>query len=150
MPKYIGFSTQHIENVRTNGGITRGINSTVGSSDKPQRTGKKVRTVDQELVIQDLLNAFNIVQGQKPGKPDYGTTLWSFIFEPNTVDVRKELEFEISRIIGLDPRLVLNNIQTTNMETGILLQVEVAITPFNSPMELQFLFDQGSKTASLV
>mgnify|MGYP003326229878 FL=1 len=150
MPKYIGFSTQHIENIRTNGGITRGINPTVGSSDKPQRTGKKVRTVDQELVIQDLLNAFNIVQGQKPGKPDYGTTLWSFIFEPNTVDVRKELEFEISRIIGLDPRLVLNNIQTTNMETGILLQVEVAVTPFNSPLELQFLFDQGSKTASLV
>lgn len=149
MPKYIGYSTQHIENIRTSG-ITRGVNNIASNTGRVQRTDKKVRTVDDQLVIQDLLNAFNIVQGQKPGKPEYGTTLWSFIFEPNTVDVRKEIEYEISRIIATDPRIVLNSIQTTNMETGILLQAELAITPFNSPLQLSVLFDQGTKTASLM
>lgn len=149
MPTYVGFSTQHVENVRT-AGFTRGINSTISNTDKVQRSGKKFRTVDEQLVIQDLLNSFNIVQGQKPGKPEYGTTLWSYIFEPNTIDVRKELEREIARIVQLDPRIILNSIQTTNMETGIMIQLEVAITPFNNPTQLAVLFDQGTKTATAV
>jgi phage baseplate assembly protein W len=149
MPTYIGFSTQHVENVR-NSGFTRGINSTIGSVDKVQRSGKKFRTVDEQLVIQDLINSFNIVQGQKPGKPEYGTTLWSFVFEPNTVDVRKELEHEIARIVQLDPRIILNNIQTENMEYGIMIQLELAVSPFNNVTQLSVLFDQGSKTATAV
>jgi phage baseplate assembly protein W len=149
MPTYVGFSTQHVENVRT-AGFTRGINSTIGNTDKVQRSGKKFRTVDEQLVIQDLINAFNIVQGQKPGRPDYGTTLWSFIFEPNTIDVRKDLEHEIARIVQSDPRIILNTLQTTNMESGILIELELAITPFNNPTQLAVLFDQGTQTATTV
>lgn len=149
MPTYIGFSTQHVENVRT-AGFTRGINNTISNTDKVQRSGKKFRTVDEQLVIQDLLNSFNIVQGQKPGKPEYGTTMWSFIFEPNTIDVRKELEREIARIVQLDPRIILNSIQTDNMESGIMIQLELAITPFNNPTQLAVLFDQGTKSAMAV
>ena len=149
MPTYVGFSTQHVENVRT-AGFTRGVNNTIGNTDKVQRSGKKFRTVDEQLVIQDLVNAFNIVQGQKPGKPEYGTTLWSFIFEPNTVDVRKELEHEIARIVQSDPRIILNNLQTTNMESGILIELELAISPFNNPTQLAILFDQGTQTATTV
>jgi phage baseplate assembly protein W len=149
MPTYIGFSTQHVENVR-NSGFTRGINSTISNTDKVQRSGKKFRTTDEQLVIQDLINSFNIVQGQKPGKPEYGTTLWSFIFEPNTVDVRKELEHEIARIVQIDPRIILNRIQTENMEYGIMIQLELAISPFNNVTQLSVLFDQGSKTAMAV
>ena len=46
------------------------------------------------LSIENILfiNALNISQGQLPGKPGYGTTLWSFIFDPNTADVQFELE----------------------------------------------------------
>lgn len=149
MPTYIGFSTQHVENVR-NSGFTRGITGTISNTDKVQRSGKKFRTVDEQLVIQDLINSFNIVQGQKPGKPDYGTTLWSFIFEPNTADTRKELEHEIARIVQIDPRIILNNIQTENMEYGIMIQLELAISPFNNVTQLSVLFDQGSKTATAV
>jgi phage baseplate assembly protein W len=149
MPIYVGFSTQHVENVRT-AGFTRGINNTISNTDKVQRSGKKFRTVDEQLVIQDLINSFNIAQGQKPGRPDYGTTLWSYVFEPNTVDVRKQLEYEISRIIELEPRIILNTLKTTNMESGIMIQLELAVTPFNNPTELAILFDQGTKTARVV
>lgn len=149
MPTYVGFSTQHVENVRT-AGFTRGINSTIGNTDKVQRSGKKFRTTDEQLVVQDIINSFNIVQGQKPGKPEYGTTLWSYIFEPNTVDVRKQLEHEVARIVQSDPRVILNSIQTSNMESGILIQLELAISPFNNAMQLAVLFDQGSKTAIAV
>jgi phage baseplate assembly protein W len=149
MPIYVGFSTQHVENVRT-AGFSRGINNTVSNTDRVQRSGKKFRTTDEQLVMQDLLNSFNIVQGQKPGKPEYGTTLWSYIFEPNTVDVRRQLEQEIARVVQLDPRIMLNNIQTTSTESGILIEMELAITPFNNATQLAVLFDQGSKTATAV
>ena len=37
---------------------------------------KKFTLIDAELIKRDLLNAFNIRQGQLPGRPSYGTVLW--------------------------------------------------------------------------
>lgn len=150
MAVFIGFSTQHVENVKTLG-YTRGVNDT-SSADyaKNQRVGKKFRTVDEELVITDFINALNIPQGQKPGRPDYGTTLWAFVFEPNTLDVRIELEKEIKRIGAQDPRIIINDVVVTQVEGGILMQVEMAVSPFNNATELAVLFDQASNRAQQV
>ena len=46
-----------------------------------QNQYKKFTLVDFELVKRDLLNAFNIRQGQLPGRPEYGTVLWNYLFE---------------------------------------------------------------------
>ena len=105
---------------------------------------------DSDLVIQDFINAMNIQQGTKPGNPSYGTTLWSFIFEPNTVDTRYEIETEIQRIASLDPRLILNSITITDQDTGLLVSIELAVSPFNTPTVLALFFDQASGTASAV
>jgi phage baseplate assembly protein W len=35
---------------------------------------------DFELIKRDLLNAFNIRQGELVGRPAYGTTLWDMLF----------------------------------------------------------------------
>ena len=150
MAVFIGFSTQHVENVKTLG-YTRGVNDT-SSADyaKNQRVGKKFRTVDEELVITDFINALNIPQGQKPGRPDYGTTLWAFVFEPNTLDVRIELEKEIKRIGAQDPRIIINDVVVTQVEGGILMPVERAVSPFNNATELAVLFDQASNRAQQV
>ena len=42
---------------------------------------KKFTLTDFDLIQRDLLNAFNIRQGQLPGRPGYGTTMYSFLFE---------------------------------------------------------------------
>ena len=42
---------------------------------------KKFTLVDFALIKRDLLNAFNIRQGQLPGKPEYGTKIWDYVFE---------------------------------------------------------------------
>jgi phage baseplate assembly protein W len=150
MAVFIGFSTQHVENVKTLG-YTRGINDTASADySRSQRVGKKYRTVDEELVITDFINALNIPQGQKPGKPDYGTTLWAFVFEPNTIDVRIELEKEIKRIGAQDPRIIINEVLVTQVEGGILMQVEMAVSPFNNATELAVLFDQATNRAQQV
>jgi len=114
---------------------------------KPFQLDRKVRLTDEQLVIDDFINALNIPQGQKPGKPSYGTTLWSFIFEPNTIDVQQELSAEVSRIAALDPRINLNSVSVSTQDSGILVELELAIIPFNQAQSFSIFFDPTTSTA---
>lgn len=146
MPRYIGFSTINANRPRTTnlpignaggvGGVRRGI-----------VYGKKFRMVDEQLVVQDFINALNIQKGTKVGQPGYGTSLWSFIFEPNTKDVQEQLELEIRRVAGLDPRMELDYVKVYPQENGILIEVQMAVTPFNQPFTLNVFFNQATNRA---
>ena len=83
MPNYIGFSTIQANDPRTTT-LNSGTGVAPGSVLKPVSYGNKFMLVDEQLIIRDFLNSLNIPQGQKVGQPQYGTTLWSFIFEPNS------------------------------------------------------------------
>ena len=115
MPTFIGFSTIGANQPKTTNAKT-GVDGGVGGIRKPINTGKKYRLVDEQLAVQDFVNALNIPQGQKVGQPQYGTTLWSFVFEPNTFDVQNRLEAEIRRVASLDPRLELNYVRAFPQE----------------------------------
>lgn len=148
MPTYIGFSTINASGPRSPD-INSGVDGGVGSTVKPVIPGKKFRLVDYPLVVQNLVNALNIHKGEKVGKPEYGTTLWSFVFEPNTFDVTTQLEAEIRRVAAQDPRLILNNVSVFPQENGILVEVEFAISPFNGAEQLSLFFDQQTSTATI-
>ena len=130
MPSYIGFSTVNSGKPRSTN-LTTGPAGGTGSMVSPYNIGNQFGLVDTPLVIQDFVNALNIRQGTKVGNPGYGTTLWSFVFEPNTADVQFQLENEIRRIANQDPRLVINTVRAYPQENGILLEVEIAVSPFN-------------------
>jgi phage baseplate assembly protein W len=148
MPQYIGFSTINANKPRSTN-LNSGVDGGTGSLVKPIVVGKKFRLVDSPLVIQDFVNALNIPQGQKVGQPQYGTTLWDFIFEPNTYDLQTMLETEIRRVAGLDPRINLNYVKAYPQENGILVEIQMAVVPFNNVIDLGVFFDQTSNTASL-
>lgn len=149
MATFIGFSTQNVDTVRTLQ-INTGVDGGAGSVSKPIKYSRKFRIVDRELVIQDFVNSLNITQGQLPGRPDVGTTLWTFIFEPNVLETRLELESEVRRMAALDPRLIVNTVSAYPQGNGILLEMELAVTLFNDPVQLQIFFDQNTQTASLL
>jgi phage baseplate assembly protein W len=146
MPSYIGFSTINANKPKTTN-INTGIDGGSGSIASPINTGKKYRLVDQPLVIQDFVNSLNIQQGQKVGNPGYGTTLWSFIFEPNTADVQLQLQDEVRRVAGQDPRMILNSVKVYTQEHGILIELELAITPFNNAQALSIFFNNNTSSA---
>ena len=146
MPTFIGFSTQQLDAVRT-GQVFTGVDGGAGSITNPIRPTKKYRIVDRDLVIRDFINTLNIPQGQKPGKPEYGTSLWTFVFEPNTFDVQQQLEAEVRRVASLDPRLQLNSVISYPQDNGILIEMEMAISPFNDVLTLSVLFDQNTSRA---
>ena len=146
MPQYIGFSTVNANKPRTTN-APAGVDGGFGSVVRPLNTGRKYRLVDEQLVLQDFVNALNIQQGQKVGQPEYGTTLWSFVFEPNTQDVQFELENELKRVASLDPRLQLNEVKAFPQENGILIEIELAVAPFNNATVLSVFFDNLSNKA---
>lgn len=148
MPQYIGFSTIGANEPRTTNAPV-GADGGVGSIVNPVRVGKKFRLVDTPLVVRNFINALNIQLGEKVGQPQYGTTLWSFVFEPNTPDVQFKLEQEIRRVASLDSRLMLDYVKAYPQENGILLEVQLAIAPFNEAMVLNVFFNSGTNTASI-
>jgi phage baseplate assembly protein W len=146
MPTYIGFSTINANQPRSTN-LPAGVAGGVGSIVQPVIPGKKYRLVDRQLVIQDFINALNIQQGQKVGNPAYGTTLWSFVFEPNTFDVQNKLETEIRRVANQDPRMIVNTVSAYPQVNGILIEVELAVTPFNNAEMLSDFFNNSTNTA---
>ena len=148
MPSYIGFSTINAYTPRSTN-LPTGPAAGTGSAVNPYTVGSQFGLVDAPLVIQDLINALNIRQGEKVGNPSYGTTLWSFVFEPNTADVQFQLENEIRRVASQDPRLMLNTVRAFPQENGILLEVEMAVTPFNQANLLSVFFNSATNIAVL-
>ena len=148
MPTYIGFSTMNANKPRSTN-LMPGIDGGTGSVISPINYGKKYRAVDEKLIIQDFVNALNIQQGQKVGKPDYGTTLWSFVFEPNTTDVQFQLQDEIRRVASGDPRVIINSVKAYPKENGILVEVELAISPFNRAQLLNVFFNNLTNSATI-
>ena len=148
MPTYIGFSTIGANEPKTTNAST-GIDGGTGGVLQPTIPGKKYRLVDEALVVRDFINALNIQQGQKVGNPGYGSTIWSFVFEPNDAQTQFRLEEEIRRIANGDPRLIINTVKSYPQENGILLEVELAIAPFNNAEILNVFFNSLTNTATL-
>ena len=148
MPTYVGFSTIGANEPKTTN-ASSGIDGGVGGVLKPVIPGKKYRLVDEPLVIRDFVNALNIQQGQKVGNPGYGSTIWSYIFEPNDPQTRLKIENEIRRIASNDPRLIINTVKSYEQDNGILLEVELAIAPFNNAEILNVFFNNLTNTATL-
>jgi phage baseplate assembly protein W len=126
-----------------------GYQGGVGSITAPVIAGKKFRLTDERLVVQDLINALNIRQGEKVGQPDYGTTIWGYVFDPNIQDTQLALETEIRRIASQDPRLMINYVNAYPQENGILMEIELSIVPFNQTELLSIFFDANSSSASV-
>ena len=111
---------------------------------------KKFTLTDFPLIKQDLLNAFNIRQGELPGRPDYGTTLWNFLFESQVEELQNNIVDEIQRVAGGDPRVFISDIQIFPQDNGILIQLELTITPSTDASRLAIFFDIVSRRASFI
>ena len=111
---------------------------------------KKFTLTDFELIKRDLSNAFNIRQGELPGRPDYGTIMWNFLFENQIEELQNSIVAEVQRVAGGDPRVFISDIQVFPEENGIMIQIEVTVTPSTDATRLGIFFDIISRRASFV
>lgn len=148
MPNYIGFSTIGANKPRTTNPVP-GKNGAPGTLNDPITSGRKYRLTDTQLVVRDLLNAFNIPKGQKVGQPEYGTSLWQFIFEPNTQDTQQAITEEINRIASADPRIQVGYVKCYPEENGVQIELQISVNPFNQATLLNIFFNSKTNVATL-
>jgi phage baseplate assembly protein W len=111
---------------------------------------KKFTAVDFDLIKIDLLNAFNIRQGELVGRPEYGTTIWNYLFENQTQETQSAMYTEIQRVCGGDPRIFISGIQLFAQENGILVQLGLAVVPSTTAQQLSIFFNQQQRIATYV
>ena len=108
---------------------------------------KHFRVTDFELVKQDLLNYFNIRKGEKLMNPDFGTIIWDKIFDPLNEDNKAIIMQDIKRIISYDPRLAARDVNVTEYDTGLQIEITLIYIQTNQVDNLRLQFDQQSRTA---
>lgn len=111
---------------------------------------KKFTLVDFELIKRDLLNAFNIRQGELVGRPGYGTSIWQYVFENQTQETVQGITTEIERVAGGDPRIFVNQVDVFPQKNGMLIQIALTTVQGQTAQLLSVFFDQQSRRASYV
>lgn len=111
---------------------------------------KKFTLTGFELIKQDLLNAFNIRQGELPGRPEYGTMLWDFLFENQVEELQIEIQREIQRVAAGDPRIYISQVSVYPQQNGFLIEIQLQIVPSTDPQRLAVFFDINTRSATYV
>jgi phage baseplate assembly protein W len=99
---------------------------------------------DFDLIKQDLLNHFNIRQGERLMNPKFGTIIWDLLFEPLTEDIKFLITENVNTIINYDPRLVAKDVIVTTYESGIQIECILSFLPYNIQQSMQLRFDQAN------
>lgn len=148
MPTYYGFSTIDTDMPRQI--VRTGIDGGVGTITQQPYLGKKFRLTDEQLVLRDFLNSFNIKQGDKVGQPAYGTNIWDYVFDPNVGETLNAVEDEVRRLATLDSRIILNTVTAYAHENGILIEVQMAFRPFNNAVSFGMYLNRSTGAAEFV
>jgi phage baseplate assembly protein W len=149
MATYIGFSTQNVCKPQTTNAVS-GKDGGPGGIRQSIIWGKKFKLVDSKLVVQDFINAMNIRRGTKVGQPNYGTTLWDFIFDANTPGIRTQIENEVRRLASQDPRIILNSLTVYSNSNGVLIEIQMAVSPINEVLVTKININLKTERATLV
>ena len=115
-----------------------------------QNQYKKFTLLDFELIKRDLLNAFNIRQGQLPGRPGYGTVLWDYLFENQIEAVQQGIVNEVQRVAGGDPRIYISDVNVFPQQNGMLIELQLQIVNTGTAELLNVFFNQQQRTATYV
>ena len=111
---------------------------------------KKFTLLDFDLIKRDLANALNIQQGELPGRPEYGTTIWSYLFENQSPQTTQAILAEVQRVAGGDPRLFINDAQVYPQNNGIRIELFVQVVGSSTAERLALFFDQTTRRASYI
>lgn len=110
---------------------------------------KRFTVTDFDLIKQDIFNQFNIRRGEKLMNPGYGSIVWDLMFEPLDDGIKEALIEEAQRIVGQDPRVVLEQVGVEKYDHGIMLVMTINMLTENLADQLVISFDKDAGTASM-
>ena len=111
---------------------------------------KNYTLTDFDLIKRDLLNALNIRQGESPMRPLNGTSIWNYIFEPQSPEIIRDIETEVQRVVGKDPRLQVGSLAVYSQDEGVLIELLVETVAGVGVETLIIQFDEAAQFATYV
>ena len=97
---------------------------------------------DFDLIQQDILNMFQTKKGERVMSPEFGTVIWSLIYEPFTDDVKQLISDDITRILNYDPRVTPTQINITEAEYGMIIEATLHYNQQNVSQQMRIAFDK--------
>lgn len=101
---------------------------------------------DVELVKRDILNHFSIRKGEKLMNPEFGSIVWSLIFEQLDEATKALLKEDVQKIVNYDPRVRADNVVISEFDHGIQIEVDLTFLPTNESTSMSIKFDRESQT----
>lgn len=117
--------------------IYRGI-STVN----PENDG--FRLYDVSIIKQDIINHFNIRQGEKLENPEFGTIIWDVLYEPLTESLKQAIVENIETIINSDPRVAVDRVIVDSYFNGIQIECVITFLDYSISEQMRLQFDQAN------
>ena len=97
---------------------------------------------DLGLIKQDLINHFNIRQGEKLSDPTFGCIIWDALFEPLTDQLKDAIVKNVTNIVNNDPRTAVSQVAVTEFEQGIQIECTLQYLTYNIRENLKLQFDK--------
>jgi len=97
---------------------------------------------DLSLIKQDLINHFNIRQGEKLSDPTFGCIIWDALFEPLTEELKEAITENVTAIVNFDPRTSATEIQVSEYEAGLQIECTITYLQYNISEQLRIDFDK--------
>lgn len=102
------------------------------------------RTEDEELIKRDLLNHFMIRKGEKLMNPEFGSEIWTFIFDPFTEDTKQSIIDDVTAVVNNDPRTQVQKLDVTEFMFGIQIAIELLFVQTNQSSNLLLKFNKDT------
>jgi phage baseplate assembly protein W len=97
---------------------------------------------DFDLIKQDILNIFQTKKGERVMNPEFGTIIWSLIYEPFTNDIKQSISEDVTRILNYDPRVTPTVINITEAEYGMIIEATLYYKQQDLSSQMIFQFDR--------
>ena len=85
-------------------------------------TSQTTKLFDFSLIQQDIMNMFQTKKGERVMNPEFGTIIWELIYEPFTLEIKRAISEDATRIINYDPRVTPTDIKITEADTGMIIE----------------------------
>ena len=97
---------------------------------------------DYDLITQDIMNIFQTKKGERVMNPDFGTVIWTLLYEPFTADVKQLISEDVTRILNYDPRVTPTQIQITEAEYGLVIEATLYYKLEDVSTQMSLSFDK--------
>jgi phage baseplate assembly protein W len=97
---------------------------------------------DFELIQQDIMNMFQTKKGERVMNPEFGTLIWSLIYEPFTADVKQLISEDVTRILNYDPRVTPTRIEILEADYGMVIEATLFYKQQDLSRDMRLSFDK--------